>query len=93
MEGLLAIAPDGRIPCRQPQRLPADRARSSSIRTHTALSLLRRAPSGLFELAYLAINKPLQCVLPSGVVLPCLPPLPRGPTRPPARKNFRSAGA
>lgn len=73
MEGLLAIAPDGRILAANRSACLQTELSLSSIRTHTALSLLRRAPSELFELAYLAINKPLQCVLPSGVRIFAVP--------------------
>ncbi|MBL8310925.1 MAG: sigma-54-dependent Fis family transcriptional regulator [Burkholderiales bacterium] len=73
MEGLLAIAPDGRILAANRSACLQTELSLSSIRTHTALSLLRRAPSELFELAYLAINKPLQCVLPSGVRISAVP--------------------
>ncbi len=73
MEGLLAIAPDGSILAANRSACLQTELSLSSIRTHTALSLLRRAPSELFELAYLAINKPLQCVLPSGVRIFAVP--------------------
>ena len=73
MEGLLAFAPDGKV-------LGANRSAClqlelprSSLGTHTALSLLRRSPSELQELAYQAVGTPLQCVLPGGVRIYAVP--------------------
>ncbi len=73
MEGLIAFAPDGKV-------LGANRSACSqlelprgSLDTHTAVSLLRRNPSELHELAYQAISAPLQCALPSGLRIFAVP--------------------
>jgi len=73
MEGLIAFAPDGKVLAANRSACLQLELSLSSVRTHTALSLLRRSPGELTGLAYLAINKPLQCVLPSGVRIFAVP--------------------
>lgn len=73
MEGLLAFAPDGKVlGANRSACLQLELSRAS-LGTHTALSLLRRGPSELHELASLAVSTPLQCVLPSGVRIYAVP--------------------
>ena len=73
MEGLLAFAPDGKVlGANRSACLQLELSRAS-LSTHTALSLLRRGPSELHELASLAVSTPLQCVLPSGVRIYAVP--------------------
>jgi transcriptional regulator of acetoin/glycerol metabolism len=73
MEGLLAFAPDGKVlGANRSACLQLELSRAS-LGTHTALSLLRRGPSELHELATLAVSAPLQCVLPSGVRIYAVP--------------------
>ena len=73
MEGLLSFAPDGKVlGANRSACLQLELSRSS-LSTHTALSLLRRRPGELHELASLAAASPLQCVLPSGVRIYAVP--------------------
>ena len=73
MEGLLSFAPDGKVlGANRSACLQLELSRSS-LSTHTALSLLRRGPGELHELASLAVTSPLQCVLPSGVRIYAVP--------------------
>ena len=73
MEGLLSFAPDGKVlGANRSACLQLELSRSS-LSTHTALSLLRRSPSELYELAAVAARVPLQCVLPSGVRIYAVP--------------------
>ena len=73
MEGLLSFAPDGKVlGANRSACLQLELSRSS-LGTHTALSLLRRGPGELHELASLAAASPLQCVLPSGVRIYAVP--------------------
>ena len=73
MEGLLSFAPDGKVlGANRSACLQLELSRSS-LGTHTALSLLRRGPGELHELASLAVTSPLQCVLPSGVRIYAVP--------------------
>ena len=73
MEGLLSFAPDGKVlGANRSACLQLELSRSS-LSTHTALSLLRRGPSELHDLASLAVTSPLQCVLPSGVRIYAVP--------------------
>ena len=73
MEGLLSFAPDGKVlGANRSACLQLELSRSS-LSTHTALSLLRRGPSELHDLASLAAASPLQCVLPSGVRIYAVP--------------------
>ena len=67
MEGLIAIGADGRILAANRSACLQSELTLEAMRGHSALSLLRRAPNELFELAGLAINKPVLCALPSGV--------------------------
>ena len=73
MEGLLSFALDGKVlGANRSACLQLELSRSS-LSTHTALSLLRRGPSELHELAAHAVSTPLQCVLPSGVRIYAVP--------------------
>ena len=73
MEGLIAFAPDGRVLAANRSACLQLELSLASVRTHTALSLLRRSASELHELASHAASEPLQCVLPSGVRIHAVP--------------------
>ncbi len=73
MEGLIAFAPDGRVLAANRSACLQLELSLASMRTHTALSLLRRSASELHELASHAAIEPLQCVLPSGVRIHAVP--------------------
>ena len=73
MEGLIAFAPDGRVLAANRSACLQLELSLASVRTHTALSLLRRGASELHELAYHAASEPLKCVLPSGVRIHAVP--------------------
>ena len=73
MEGLIAFAPDGRVLAANRSACLQLELSLASVRTHTALSLLRRSASELHELASHAAIEPLQCVLPSGVRIHAVP--------------------
>ena len=73
MEGLIAFAPDGRVLAANRSACLQLELSLASVRTHTALSLLRRGASELHELASYAASEPLRCVLPSGVRIHAVP--------------------
>lgn len=73
MEGLLAFAPDGKVLSANRSACLQLELSRSSLGTHTALSLLRRGPGELHQLAAVAVSAPLQCVLPSGVRIYAVP--------------------
>ena len=73
MEGLLSFAPDGKVLAANRSACLQLELSRSSLSTHTALSLLRRGPNELYQLASSAASVPLQCVLPSGVRIYAVP--------------------
>ncbi len=73
MEGLLAFAPDGKVLAANRSACMQLELSRGSLVGHTAVSLLRRGLSELHELAALAVNAPLQCVVPSGVRMYAVP--------------------
>ena len=73
MEGLIAFAPDGRVLAANRSACLQLELSLASVRTHTALSVLRRSASELHELTFHAASEPLQCVLPSGVRIHAVP--------------------
>ncbi|MEO7254704.1 MAG: sigma-54-dependent Fis family transcriptional regulator [Casimicrobium sp.] len=73
MEGLIAFAPDGHVLAANRSACLQLELSLASVRTHTAVSLLRRSASELHELAFHAAIEPLQCVLPSGVRIHAVP--------------------
>ena len=73
MEGLLAIAPDGTVLAANRSACMQLELSRGNVGGHTSVSLLRRGLSELHELAALAVNAPLQCVLPSGVRIYAVP--------------------